>query len=165
MSAELFQRIRDIASLVLMILVIVLSIVTAFMKKSKNSKIREVASKLEVATSNVITVKSVILDFMKQAEEFINYTGSDKKSWVITKTKEFCIKNSVKYDDELIESTIETLIDFSKKVNATDAKQVEVAEEAAAAEKAIETTKKIEVKPVAKSSVTQTLEKEIKVNG
>ena len=35
----------------------------------------------------------------------------------------------------------------------------------AAAEKAIEATKKIEVKPVAKSSVTQTLEKEIKVNG
>lgn len=165
MPVELLQRIRDIASIVLMILVIVLTIITTLMKKSKNAKIKELANKIGVATSHVLKVKAVILEFMQQAEEFINYTGSDKKSWVITKVKEYCIQNSISYDDELIETTIEKLIDFSKKVNASDEKQAEIAEEATAVEKAIEAAEKSEEEKTVKPGVIQTPEKEIKVNG
>lgn len=157
MSAEIIFQIYKIASLVFSVLTIILGIVTVILKKSKSKKVQEIASKLEQATSNVITVKNIILDFMKQAEQFINYTGSDKKSWVITKTKEYCIKNKITYDDSLIESTIESLIEFSKSVNAPDDKVIEMVEN----EKIKESASNEVVKP----KNTLTSEKEIKVNG
>ena len=78
----------------------------------------------------------------------------DKKSWVITKTKEYCIRNGIAYDDELIDSTLESLIEFSKRVNAPDEKKEEVAVE--------EST----VTNVKSAGGTQApAEKEIKING
>lgn len=154
MSAELISQICKIASIILTAIVIVLSVITMLLKKSNNKKAQEIASKLEHATSGIITVKNVILEFMEQAEQFVNYTGNDKKSWVITKTKEYCIRNGIAYDDELIDSTLESLIEFSKRVNAPDEKKEEVAVE--------EST----VTNVKSAGETQApAEKEIKING
>ena len=95
MSAELISQICKIASIILTAIVIILSVITMLLKKSNNKKAQEIASKLEHATSGIITVKNVILEFMEQAEQFVNYTGRDKKSWGITKTKEYCIRNGI----------------------------------------------------------------------
>lgn len=156
MSAELIFQIYRIASLVFSVLTIILSVLTIIMKKSKSKKVQEIASQLEQTTSNVIAVKNIILDFMKQAEQFINYTGSDKKSWVITKTKEYCMRNEIAYDDSLIEATIESLIEFSKSVNAPDEKVIEMVEQEKIKESASNGVKR---------KVTLESEKEIKVNG
>ena len=157
MTGESILKAYEIASVALTMLVIILSIVTVILKKSNNKKAQAIADKIKKATEAIITVKSVIQTFMVEAEQFINYSGLDKKSWVITKTKEYCIKNSIAYDDALIESTLESLIQFSKRVNASDEKKEEVAEEEATQEK-----KSTEPK---ENTIAAVGEREIKVNG
>lgn len=131
---EILKSINSIwgyVSIILFVIAVVFLIIALILKKSKNAKVRDVASKIEAAATGVIKIKSIIQNFMQTAEDFVAWSGEDKKNWVITNTKEYCITNQIAYDEELINSTIEALIQFSKKVNANEVKKIEVAKEEA----------------------------------
>lgn len=63
-------------------------------------------------------LKSTIESLMTEAEKFTNYTGEEKRAYVFTRVKEFVSTKGLKVKDETIDTVINTLIDFSKKVNA-----------------------------------------------
>lgn len=62
----------------------------------------------------------ILLEIMQEAEKFVNYSSEEKKQYVLTKFNQYCIDNNITYEKELTDNNIETLIDFSKKVNGND---------------------------------------------
>ena len=57
---------------------------------------------------------------MIQAESLENHTGEEKKNAVLGWVKDFCEKQGYKFNPDEVSSAIETLINFSKKVNKRD---------------------------------------------
>lgn len=62
----------------------------------------------------------ILVDIMQDVEKFKNFTSEEKKEYVLTKFNQYCIDNGFSYDKELTDNNIETLIEFSKKVNSED---------------------------------------------
>lgn len=61
---------------------------------------------------------SVLQNLISDAECFSNFTGEEKKEYVLTKANRYAIENKIDFDEEAISAKIEELIDLSKKVNA-----------------------------------------------
>ena len=55
---------------------------------------------------------------MEIAENFSNYSGEEKKQFVLTKVNQFAIENGLKFDAETTAAQVEKLIELSKKINA-----------------------------------------------
>lgn len=90
---------------------ILITILTFIIKMSKNTKVRKNAEKLLLITNKIAS-------FVKEAEGFNNYTGLEKKNYVLTKMNQFSIDNKIKYDEDYISNKIEELIETTKIVNA-----------------------------------------------
>ncbi len=59
-----------------------------------------------------------IAPLMEIAENFSNYSGEEKKQFVLTKVNQFAIENGLKFDAETTAAQVEKLIELSKKINA-----------------------------------------------
>lgn len=95
---------------------IIITILTFIIKMSKNTKVRKKAEKLLLLTNQINT-------FVKEAEGFTNYSGSEKKNYVLTKMNQFSIDNKIKYDEDYVSNKIEELIDTTKVVNTNKVKE------------------------------------------
>lgn len=60
---------------------------------------------------------SAVGPIMEIAEKFDNYSGAEKKEYVITRVQQFAVENKLNYDSKTVSDKIEELINFSKKVN------------------------------------------------
>ncbi len=118
---EFLKNAKDVITLALFFISIIMSLIIFFLKKSKNQKMNELASKLESASDNMKTINSQILNNMMQVEKFLEFTSEDKKKYVITKVVQYCIENNIEYTEQIIEEAIEIYIKFSKTVNVNDA--------------------------------------------
>lgn len=65
-------------------------------------------------------LKDVLITFIEKAEEFTTYSGAEKKTAVLKWTKEYCETHNIKFDVDKVNSQIEELIEFTKKVNTQD---------------------------------------------
>lgn len=54
---------------------------------------------------------------MEIAETFVNYSGEEKKEYVLTKINQYAIENGIVFDSKLVSEKIEELITLSKQVN------------------------------------------------
>ena len=82
-----------------------------FLKKFvKNKKLKKVLEKAEEVTKEIIP-------YVMEAEKFINYTGEEKKNYVMTKLNQFAIKNNIKFNEEEASKKIEELVALTKQVN------------------------------------------------
>ena len=61
-----------------------------------------------------------IIDLIKIAKEFTNYSGIEKKEYVLTKLNQLSIDNKVNFCIEKASSKIEEFISLSKNVNAKE---------------------------------------------
>ena len=61
---------------------------------------------------------SVLMSIMEEVEKFKSFSAEEKKQYVLTKFNQYCIDSGLDYDAELTDTNVETLIDFSKNVNA-----------------------------------------------
>ena len=59
-----------------------------------------------------------VAPLMEIAENFSNYSGEEKKQFVLTKVNQFAIENGLKFDAETTAAQVEKLIELSKKINA-----------------------------------------------
>lgn len=85
-----------------------------FLKKFvKNKKLKKVLEKAEKLTKEIIPC-------IMQAEKFINYTGEEKKNFVMTKLNQFAINNNIKFNEEETSSKVEELIALTKEVNVNN---------------------------------------------
>lgn len=94
-----------------LVLALITTIITAIAKNCKSSKTAKTAS-------NLLKVIEAVQTYVTQAESLINFTGANKKEWVMTKVNQFCISKGISYEQEQVDGIIESLIDFSKNVNA-----------------------------------------------
>lgn len=101
---------------------IFITILTFIIKMTKNTKIRKHAERL-LALTNQLSV------FVEEAESFRNYTGEEKKNYVLTKMNRYSLDNKLEYDEEYISKKLEELIETTKKVNTEKKDQASIAEE------------------------------------
>ena len=105
------ENIKFYLSFLTPVLGIILATTIFFKNKIKNKKLKNILEHAEELTKNII-------QFIIEAEKFSNYTGSEKKEYVITRLQQYAIKNNIKFDNELISNKIEELIDMSRNVNS-----------------------------------------------
>lgn len=67
---------------------------------------------------NDLVLQEAIAPLMELAEKYLNYSGDEKKQFVLTKLNQFALENKIKFNAELISNKIEQLIELSKQVNA-----------------------------------------------
>lgn len=58
-----------------------------------------------------------VAPLMEIAENFSNYSGEEKKQFVLTKVNQFAIENGLKFNAETTAAQVEKLIELSKKIN------------------------------------------------
>lgn len=93
-----------------------ISLLTLILKLSKNKKVRKAAEQLLIITDQL---NQCILE----AEQFKNYTGQEKKNYVLTKMNQFSIDNHIQYDQEYISNRLEEMIHLTKNVNQNSKKK------------------------------------------
>lgn len=62
-------------------------------------------------------IRLSLLELIEEAEKFINYSGEEKKAYVVTRIKEILLSKKIKIDITEIDNKIEELIKLSKVVN------------------------------------------------
>ena len=62
-------------------------------------------------------IKEQVELYMEIAEKFEDMTGAQKKDFVIQRVAKFASDNGYKVSEELISTIIESLIEFSKRIN------------------------------------------------
>lgn len=63
---------------------------------------------------------TVIQGFIVEAEEHSNYTGAEKKEYVMTKTNRYAIENKIPYDEQAVSDKVEEMVALSKEVNVRE---------------------------------------------
>ena len=84
--------------------------VTFLAKFIKNAKAKKVAE-------NIVKIGNAMIPYIQEAETFLNYSGEEKKQYVMTKANQFAIDNNIPFDAEAVSDKIEELIGLTKQVN------------------------------------------------
>lgn len=90
---------------------IFVSVLSILISVVKNSKVKKFAS-------NILTVSEKAKEYIVEAEANKNYTGSEKKSYVITRLLKFIVDNSISNVDETtVSNIIENEVALTNEVN------------------------------------------------
>lgn len=82
------------------------------------SLVKNVKAKNRLTTINKLTV--ALQAFVEDAETFVNYSGAEKKEYVMTKANRFAIDNNIPYDENAVSDIIENIVKISKSVNVRE---------------------------------------------
>lgn len=107
------EKIEVILSIMAPLLTLLCTTIVFFQKFVKNKRLKYMLEHAEKITK-------MIIPYIVEAEELINYTGVEKKEYVMTKLNQYAIENKLKFDSNIISSKIEELLSMSKKVNYKD---------------------------------------------
>lgn len=77
-------------------------------------------AKLKKAAEQTIEICNAILPYIEEAETFVNYSGEEKKAYVMTKVNQYAIENGISFDKELVDNEIEEMVKLSKEVNSRE---------------------------------------------
>lgn len=58
-----------------------------------------------------------VIPLMEIAEKFANYSGEEKREYVLTKINQFALENGLHFNAETVSAKIEELIKLTKKIN------------------------------------------------
>lgn len=64
-----------------------------------------------------VSIAEKVQPYIVEAEEFINYTGEEKKAYVLTKANQYAIENNLSFDVEAVSKEIDNLVELTKQVN------------------------------------------------
>lgn len=84
--------------------------------------VKNVKAKNKLTALNKLstTLQSLIID----AETFTNFTGAEKKEYVMTKANRYAIEHKIPYDEQAVSDKVEDLVALSKEVNKRDGSPV-----------------------------------------
>ena len=69
---------------------------------------------------NSYVLLDAVAPLMEIAETFTNYSGEEKKEYVMTKVNQFAIENGITFNADAVTAKIEELIQLSKNVNGKE---------------------------------------------
>ena len=107
---ENLEYIFSLVGTVLSFLVALLTLVLKLMKVLKDKSITEDREKLV----------EKLLELVVEAEGMLDYSGKEKKAYVMEKVSEFASREDIEADLEFVSEEIEKLVELSKQVNARD---------------------------------------------
>lgn len=107
MELETIMQIIYIAVIALSLLS---TILTLIVKTTTNKNVKKNAL-------NAYNIVKKIQDLIINAESFVNYSGSEKLSYVITRMKEYAISNKLSISENEITELVENEITLSNEVN------------------------------------------------
>lgn len=84
--------------------------VTFIVKLIKNVKQR-------IAEQGATALLDAVTPIVEIAESMTNYSGSEKKEYVLTKVNQYAIENGIEFDANAVSDKIEQLVELSKQVN------------------------------------------------
>lgn len=96
---------------------LVSGLITFLLKFVKNAKARK-------ALQSVLKITDILTPYIKKAETFANFTGEEKKAYVMTKANQYAIECGIDFDVEAISNKVEELIELTNNVNCE--KNVEI---------------------------------------
>lgn len=102
---------KDILAVCIGAVPFVISTVTFLIKFIKNKKVK-------AGLQKTLQLMEAIQPLIIQAEEFVHYTGSEKKQFVMTQAHQFAIDHGMSFDREEFSQRIDELVATTKKVNA-----------------------------------------------
>ncbi len=97
----------SIAGTALSLLITTLTFAIKFFRKLKE----------KLKTENDIKLSNAIIPLIESAEQFLHYSGAEKKEYVLTKANQFAIENDIDFNIESVSEKIEKLVELSKQVN------------------------------------------------
>ncbi len=104
------ENIHLYLSIVAPMLTLLCTTVVFLQKFVKNKKLKKVLEKTEQITRELIPC-------ITEAEKFVNYSGAEKKEYVMTKINQYALDNHIKFDQDEISKRIEELVSLTKEVN------------------------------------------------
>ena len=107
---EKLEYIFSLVGTALSFLVALLTLVVNLMKVLKDKSVTEDREKLV----------EKLLELVVEAEGVLDYSGKEKKAYVMDKISEFASETDIEADLEFISEEIEKLVELSKQVNARD---------------------------------------------
>lgn len=96
------------------LLVSFISVIIAFVASVKGGKWKCLAKKLEPIAEQT----NVLMKLISEAEQHTDYDGNEKFSQVLIRYALYCIENKLPFNEEQTTERINTLVDFTKNVNA-----------------------------------------------
>lgn len=111
------ESLREIITIISASLGLFATIIGFLIPLIKNIKAKNKLVAIKKLTS---TLQSLIID----AEAFVNFSGEEKKEYVLTKANRFAIDNKIPYNEADISEKIEKLICLSKEVNKRESTSV-----------------------------------------
>lgn len=105
---ENLELIISLASACLGLVVAVAAIIAKYARSAKARK----------AAEQTVEICNALMPYIKQAESYVNYSGEEKKEYVMTKANRYAIENGIKFDEDAVSNQVEELIALSKEVNA-----------------------------------------------
>lgn len=104
---ENLEIILSVAGTALGLLVTTVTFLAKFIKNAKAKK----------AAENIVDISNALIGYIEEAETFLNYSGEEKKQYVMTKANQFAIESGIKFDAEAVSAKIEELVGMTKQVN------------------------------------------------
>jgi hypothetical protein len=105
---ENLEIILSIAGTAFGLLITTITFLSQFIKNLSKKKSAE----------NLTKISNAVMPFVEEAENFIHFSGEEKKQYVLTKANQFAIDNGIKFDSVAVGEKIERLVELTKKVNA-----------------------------------------------
>lgn len=107
------EEIITIISAALGLIITITGFLIPLVKSTKAKKSLIAVNKLTGALQNMVI----------EAEKFVNYSGEEKKQYVMTKAYKYAVENKIPYDENAVSEKIEDLVALSKQVNVKTATQ------------------------------------------
>lgn len=83
----------------------------------KSEKAKKVLKQINKSFETALKIAEAVRPYIEEAENFINYTGEEKKAYVMTKANQFAIQNKLPFDEKSVSDEIEKLVKLTKVVN------------------------------------------------
>lgn len=84
--------------------------ITFIVKLIKNVKKR-------IAEQGATALLDAVTPIVEIAETLTNYSGAEKKEYVLTKVNQYAIENDIAFDANAVSNKVEQLVELSKQVN------------------------------------------------
>ena len=107
---ENLEIILSVAGTALGLLVTAATFLIKFINNAKAKKIAE----------NLIKISNAVAPYVAEAEKFVNYSGAEKKEFVLTKANQFAIEEGIDFNAAEVGKKIEELVALTKSVNKRD---------------------------------------------
>lgn len=111
------MNILDILSWVFFGISFILGLVSALIPYLRTAKAKNNAEKVVKALSGFEIICRNIQQLVVKAEQFRNFSGAERKEWVMTQLRIIALENSIVFDESAVSEKVEEVVETTRKVN------------------------------------------------